>query len=55
MKDELWKCAHCNRAVACVFCEACAEHCTAMRPNALEAHRRQRAIVVNTAPERRLE
>jgi hypothetical protein len=45
MKDNWsWKCARCERAVACVFCDCCAEHCASMRPNALVAHRRGKVV-----------
>jgi hypothetical protein len=47
MKEQWsWKCIRCECAVACVFCECCPEHCTSLRPNALEAHRRQGKVVV---------
>jgi hypothetical protein len=45
--DWSWKCARCQREVACVFCECCAEHCASLRPNALVAHHRRGKISMN--------
>jgi hypothetical protein len=49
-EERTWECARCNGAVACVFCESCALHCTSLRPNALQAHRRRGQIFVAPWP-----
>jgi hypothetical protein len=49
-EDRTWECTRCEGAVACVFCESCALHCTSLRPNALQAHRRRGQIFVAPWP-----